>query len=327
MNKIIRNFKRCFITGITGSGGSYLCEHILRRDKKIKIYGSYRSKGYLKTIQKKNKKRVFFYKLDLQNYSQTKKLINKIKPDLIFHLASNADVRGSFDIPKKIIENNNSVTLNLLEAVRTSKIKPVLVVCSTSEVYGVVKKSETPIKESLKMKPVNPYSASKAFQDIVSQVYYSSFGLNIIITRAFSYTNARRTNLFQTAFAKQIINIERGAKNILYHGNLKSIRCILDVDDIMEAYWLAAKKGIIGEIYNIGSTKPVSVGQYLKELIKLSNTKRKIKCKQDPKLLRPIDVTLQIPSNRKFLDHTGWKAKTPFKLTIKKLLKECRQLY
>ena len=237
MNRINRNFKRCFITGITGSGGSYLCEHILRRDKKIKIYGSFRSKGYLKTIQKRNKKRCFFYKLDLQNYSKTKKIINKIKPDLIFHLASNADVRRSFDTPKKIIENNNSVTLNLLEAVRTLKIKPVVVVCSTSEVYGIVKKSETPIKESSKIKPVNPYSASKAFQDIVSQVYYSSFGLNIIITRAFSYTNARRTNLFQTAFAKQIIDIERGNKNILYQGNLKSIRCILDVNDIMEAYW------------------------------------------------------------------------------------------
>ena len=197
--------------------------------------------------------------------------------------------------------------------------------CSTSEVYGIVKKSETPIKESSKIKPVNPYSASKAFQDIVSQVYYSSFGLNIIITRAFSYTNARRTNLFQTAFAKQIIDIERGKKNILYHGNLKSIRCILDVNDIMEAYWLAAKKGIIGEIYNIGSTTPISVGQYLKELIKLSNTK--IKCKQDPKLLRPVDVTLQIPSNRKFSNHTGWKAKIPFRSTIKKLLNECKQLY
>ncbi len=325
MKEINRNFKKCFITGLTGSGGSYLCEHILKRDKKIKIYGSYRTKGYLKFLQKKYKKRVFFYKLNLQSYSKTKKLINKIKPDLIYHLASNADVRGSFDTPKEIIENNNSVTLNLLETVRTLKIKPLVIICSTSEVYGIVKKSETPIKEILKMNPANPYSSSKAFQDIVSQVYRRSFGLDIIITRAFSYTNARRTNLFQTAFAKQIINIERGAKNILSHGNLKSIRCILDVDDIMEAYWLTAKKGVIGEIYNIGGTKPISIGKYLKELIKLS--KMKIKCKQDPNLIRPVDVTLQIPNVRKFSNHTGWKAKTPFKVSMKKLLNECRQLY
>ena len=136
-------------------------------------------------------------------------------------------------------------------------------------------KRETPIKEVLK-RTSNPYSSSKAFQDIVSQVYRRSFGLDIIITRAFSYTNARRTNLFQTAFAKQIINIERGAKNILSHGNLKSIRCILDVDDIMEAYWLTAKKGVIGEIYNIGGTNNIG-WKVFKRLYKLS--KLKIKCK------------------------------------------------
>ena len=327
MKKINRNFKKCFITGLTGSGGSYLCEHILKRDKKIKIYGSYRSKGYLQFIKKKykNKKRVYFDKLNLQSFSNTKKILNKIKPDLIFHLASNADVRGSFDTPKEIIENNNSITLNLLEAVRKLKIKPIVVICSTSEVYGIVKKSDTPIKEVLKMNPANPYGSSKAFQDIVSQVYQRSFGLNIIITRAFSYTNARRTNLFQTAFAKQIISIERGSKNILTHGNLKSVRCILDVEDVMEAYWLTAKKGLIGEIYNIGGKTPITVGKYLNELIKLS--KIKVKCKQDPKLLRPVDVTLQIPDTSKFSKHTGWKPKIPFKVSIKKLLNECRELY
>ena len=320
-----RSFKKCLITGIAGSGGSYLAEYILKKSKKTKIYGFYRSIGYKNFLEKKYKNKIIFFKVDMTNYESVRNKIKYIKPDVIFHLASNADVRGSFDFPINHAYNNNLLTVNLLESVRKSNCNPIIMICSTSEVYGIVKKSETPIKESSKIKPVNPYSASKAFQDIVSQVYYSSFGLNIIITRAFSYTNARRTNLFQTAFAKQIINIERGTKNILYHGNLKSIRCILDVDDIMEAYWLAAKKGIIGEIYNIGSTTPISVGQYLKELIKLSNTK--IKCKQDPKLLRPVDVTLQIPSIRKFSNHTGWKAKTPLRSTIKKNLNECKQLY
>ena len=50
----------------------------------------------------------------------------------------------------------------------------------------------------------------------------------------FSYTNARRNNLFQTSFARQIVNIEKGEKKILTHGNLKSVRCILDISDAME---------------------------------------------------------------------------------------------
>ena len=170
---------------------------------------------------------------------------------------------------------------------------------------------------------MNPYSCSKAFQDIVSQVYFKSFDLRIIITRMFSYTNARRGNLFQTAFAKQISNIEKGKQKILKHGNLNSVRCVLDIYDAMEAYWLTAKRGKIGEIYNIGGNKIISVGEYLKELKKLSNTK--IKTQLDKKLLRPVDVTLQVPSVKKFLKDTRWTPKIPFKKSIKNILNECRK--
>ena len=318
-----RKFKRCLITGITGSGGSYLCEHILSKELKIKIYGTYRSPGYLKYLKNKYKKKIKFYKINLRLYKKLKKIINIIKPDLIYHIASNADVRGSFDIPKEIIENNNSITINLLEAIRTSKINPLIIICSTSEVYGKVKKRDIPIKENKNINPVNPYSASKAFQDIISQVYYKCYGLKIIITRMFSYTNARRNNLFQTSFAKQVVDIERGKKKILKHGNLKSIRCIIDISDAMEAYWLAAKKGKIGKIYNIGGNKIISVGNYLKELKKLS--KAKIITKTDKKLLRPVDVTLQVPSVSLFKKDVKWSPKVGFKESVKKLLNDFRK--
>ena len=318
-----RKFKRCLITGITGSGGSYLCEHILSKEQKIKIYGTYRSPGYLKYLKNKYKKKIKFYKINLRFYKKLKKIINIIKPDLIYHIASNADVRGSFDIPKEIIENNNSITINLLEAIRTSKINPLIIICSTSEVYGKVEKRDIPIKENKNINPVNPYSASKAFQDIISQVYYKCYGLKIIITRMFSYTNARRNNLFQTSFAKQVVDIERGKKKILKHGNLKSIRCIIDISDAMEAYWLAAKKGKIGKIYNIGGNKIISVGNYLKELKKLS--KAKIITKTDKKLLRPVDVTLQVPSVSLFKKDVKWSPKVGFKESVKKLLNDFRK--
>jgi len=315
-----RSFKKCLITGITGSGGSYLAEHILLRDKKIKIFGIYRSSGYKNLLKKK---RVKLIKCDLCNFNQIKKIIKKIKPDLIFHLASNANVRESFNSPKKIIENNNSVTLNLLEAVRLNKENPLIVICSTSEVYGNVKKKDIPIKETNKINPVNPYSVSKAFQDLLSQVYIKSYGLKIIITRMFSYTNARRADLFQTAFAKQIVDIERGEKKVLVHGNLKSVRNIIDTNDAMEAYWLTAKKGKIHEIYNIGGNKIISVENYLKELKRLSFVK--INSKVNKKLMRPIDVTLQIPSTKKFQKHTNWYPKIKFEESIKKLLNSFRK--
>jgi|TARA_Y100000294_G_scaffold177047_1_gene201217 GDP-mannose 4,6-dehydratase len=317
---INRKFKKCLITGITGSGGSYLAEHILLKDKRIKIFGIYRSVGYKKLLQNK---RIELFKVDLCNFYKTQKIINKINPDLIFHLASSANVRESFDFPKKIIENNNTITLNLLEIVRKNKIKPLIIICSTSEVYGKIVKKDAPIKETKNISPVNPYSVSKAFQDLISQVYFKNYGLKIIITRMFSYINARKNYLFQTAFAKQIVDIERGKKKILVHGNLNSIRNIIDIADAMEAYWLTAKRGRLGEIYNISGKKVISVRNYLKELKKLSNIK--IKSKIDKKLMRPVDVTLQISDSKKFIRDTRWSPKISFKESMKKLLYECRK--
>ena len=139
----------------------------------------------------------------------------------------------------------------------------------------------------------------------------------------FSYTNARRYNLFQTAFANQIVKIERGKLNYLKHGNLNSIRTFVDIEDAMDAYWLAATKGKIGEIYNIGGNTIISVKKFLKKLIKLS--KCKIECSLDKSLLRRQDVTLQIPDVRKFNKDTGWKPKINFHDSVKKLLNECRK--
>ena len=269
---INRRFKKCLITGITGSGGSYLAEHILSKDHKIKIFGIYRSIGNKNLLKNK---RIKLFKCDLCDFNKTQKIIKKINPGVIFHLASTANVRDSFNSPRKTIENNNAITLNLLEVIRINKINPLIIVCSTSEVYGQVSRKDVPIKETKNISPVNPYSVSKAFQDMLAQVYFKSYGLKIIITRMFSYINVRKAFLFQTAFARQIVDIERGKKKILTHGNLDSVRNIIDISDAMEAYWLTAKRGRIGEIYNISGEKVISVGNYLKELKKLSSVKIK----------------------------------------------------
>jgi len=319
-----RKFKKCFITGITGSGGSYLAEHIYKKDKQIKLYGSFRSTGYKKILDNKIKN-IDLFKLDLKNYQNVKNKLKKIKPDLIFHLASNADVRGSFDEPIKHTENNNIITVNLLEAIRQLKLKTLIIICSTSEVYGNVSKKNLPITENHPITPINPYAVTKTFQDLMAQVYSKSFNINVIITRMFSYTNARRKNLFQTSFARQIVDIEKAKTNVLKHGNLKSIRTFVDIEDAMEAYWLTAKKGKIGEIYNIGGEKVISVKDFLNTLIKL--TQKKINCKPDKKLFRPKDIGIQISDSSKFKRHTGWKPKINFKKSVDKLLNYCRQNY
>ena len=318
-----RNFKRCLITGVGGSGGSYLAEHILKKSPSTKIFGFYRSIGFSTYLKKKYKSKITLKKVDLRNYKELKKKLKITKPDVIFHLASNADVRNSFFEPIKFSENNNMITINLLEALRQLNSKALVIICSTSEVYGNVPSKDMPIKETQQIAPINPYAVTKVFQDLMSQVYQKTFGLNIIVTRMFSYMNARRNNLFQTAFANQVAAIEQGKLKFLKHGNLKSQRTIIDTDDAMEAYWLAAKKGKIGEIYNICGKQKISIQKFLDKLISFS--KKKIICKLDANLVRPKDIDLQISNFKKFQNDTGWVPKTNLNKSILNLLNECRK--
>ena len=318
-----RIFKKILITGISGSGGSYLAEHILKKKKKLKIYGFYRTKKNLQNLDNVFLKKIITHQIDMNDYSNLKKQIKKINPDLIYHLATHAHVRESFDRPILTTSNNTVITVNLLEAIRKLKIKPLIVICSSSEVYGAVKKKDMPINEKQRIAPINPYAATKSFQDFISQIYHKSFNLKIIITRMFSYTNARNEKLFQTAFAKKVIQIENGEIKKLKHGNLSSVRTILDKDDAMEAYWLTALRGRIGEIYNIGGSKTISVKNFLKELIKLA--KLKINTELDKKLLRPQDIKLQIVNSSKFKKHTGWRPLIGFKSSLQNLLNDCRK--
>ena len=109
---------------------------------------------------------------------------------------------------------------------------------------------------------------------------------------------------------KKFSTIEKGRKKILVHGNLNSTRTIIDTEDAMSAYWLVAKKGKIGDIYNIGGNKKISVGNFLRKLIKKSS--KKIVLKKSKKLIRPKDVTLQIPSSQKFYRDTKLRPKVSF---------------
>ena len=97
------------------------------------------------------------------------------------------------------------------------------------------------INETNPIRPSSPYAVSKVTQDLLGYTYYKSYNLNIIRTRMFTYINPRRSDLFATSFARQIARIEAGLQDTLFHGNLKSIRTLLDVRDAMRAYWLAAK--------------------------------------------------------------------------------------
>ena len=143
----------------------------------------------------------------------------------------------------------------------------------------------------------------------------------------FTHTGPRRGSVFaESAFAKQIAEIEAGIhpSGIVKVGNLDSVRTFSDVRDAVRAYWLLLEKCKPGDVYNIGGTETMTVGQML-EILK-SFSKIDIKHKVDAKLLRPSDVTLQIPDCSKFLKETNWKPRFTVEETLQDLLNYHRQI-
>ena len=117
--------------------------------------------------------------------------------------------------------------------------------------------------------------------------------------------------------------IELGLQDELVHGNLKSVRTLIDVRDAMAAYWAAIDHCVPGEAYNIGGKTSIEVGEFLEILC--SKSTASFPCRVDSKLLRPTDVTLQIPNTEKFTRVTGWTPRYDFEESIDLLLEYWRQ--
>jgi len=323
MIRLKRTFKTALITGISGSGGSYLADFITENHPDIDLHGIARWHTNTKTNLTGFGAKAKVHECDLNDLGAIFRVLEVVKPDVIFHLASHANVKTSFDTPIAVVQNNVNCTLNLYDAIRTLDIDPVFQLCSTSEVYGQVDPKNVPISETCPINPVSPYAVSKTTQDLLAYSYFESFGIKVIRTRMFAYINPRRADLFATSFATQVARIEVGLQRELLHGNLESTRTLIDVRDAMAAYWLAVEYCEFGEVYNIGGNTVITVGEFLTKLQALA--KSEIPARQDPKLLRPTDVTLQIPNINKFKQATNWTAKYTFEESVQYLLDECRK--
>lgn len=311
-----------FITGIGGSGASYLVEYILNNHPDVEIHGN--TRWHSGTTQKNLeivKNKITIHESDLLDLPSVIRILRKIKPTKIFNLASHANVRVCFDTPIAVLQNNVLLMINLLEAIRLECPDTILQQCSTSEVYGTPK--TIPIYEDHPITPINPYAVSKDTQEKLCYAYNKAWKLKVVITRAFAYINPRRRGLFATDFANQIAEIEIGKKDILYHGNLDSVRTLMDVRDMVRAYWMASEKCEYANPYNIGDANPISVGEFLDKLCTYS--KVKIKCEKNSGLLRPIDMTNQVCNTNQFDTLTGFKPKYTLNESIEWLLGEVRK--
>lgn len=310
------------VAGANGAAGSYLCEYIVNEHPEVQCHGlrRWRSTSHSNNIAS-IKDKLIMHECDLLDLSSVVRILREIKPVKIFNLAAHANVRAAFETPLSVLENNMMSTANLLEGIRLECPDCIYVHCSSSEVYGNPR--ETPITENHRRMPVNVYASSKLCQESLSYCYWMSYKIKTVITRAFAYICPRRLEIFSTSFAKQVIRIEQGKQDVLKHGNLDSLRTLIDARDIVRAYWIASEKCEYGVPYNIGGEHIISVRQFLDLMV--NQAKVPIKCVQDPTLLRPTDVTNQLVDATKFNDLTGFRLKYSIDESIEWLLEECRE--
>lgn len=312
---------KALITGITGFVGSHLAEYIISNHAETEIFGTKRWRSPKDNIRGILDK-IHLHDCDLRDLSSLIAVLNEVKPDFIFHLAAQSFVTSSFLAPVDTLECNVIGTTNLLEAIRITKIDPLIHICSSSEVYGQVTKDDLPIREDCPLRPVSPYAVSKVGEDMVAFMYWKAYGLKTIRTRMFTHSGARRGEVFvDSFFAQQIAKIELGLqKPILRVGNLDSVRTFADVRDTVRAYWLLLQKCAPGEVYNIGGDKTMTIREMLDRLLTLTTYKNKIQIVVDKSLIRPADVTLQIPSAEKFKTETNWQPVIPYDQTLQDML-------
>jgi len=310
---------RVLITGITGMVGSHLADYILAHHPSTEIHGLVRWRSPIDNIRH-IQSRVVLHHAELRDLNSLVLLLASVRPDRIFHLAAQSYVSSSFSAPADTIHTNVIGTTNLLDAVRISQIHPRVHICSSSEVYGQVTEDELPIRETNPFRPASPYAVSKVGEDLIGLQYFLSYGLMTLRTRMFTHTGPRRGDVFaESAFARQIAEIEAGVRpNPMKVGNLHSVRTFADVRDAVRAYWLLLEKCPAGEVYNIGGERTMTIGEML-DMLK-SMARCKIEHEVDPDLLRPSDVTLQIPDTSKFRAATGWRPQIPLEDTLRDLL-------
>ena len=316
---------RYLITGITGFVGPHLANLLI--EKGDEIWGFVRAANGREDdirdiVPDRNFQKLNFVYGDFYDYDSCVTAIKAAKFDGVYHLGAQSHPPTSFADPRGTFLANATGTVNLAEAIRSVSSQTRMLFCSTSEVYGAPLESQGPINESFPIAPVNPYAVSKAAADLYVRERAVSEKLAFFVTRAFSHTGPRRGRRFSIASdVYQVVRILKGFQEpVIKVGTLSSKRVVMDVRDIARAYDLLMHKGIPGEAYNIGGDEVFTMGELLDQLIEMTGLKGKVQKEVDPKLVRPIDIPVQICDSRKFRDLTGFKPEIQIRKTLADLV-------
>lgn len=270
---------RILLTGCSGFLASHLLK-LLQREDRNKIFGITEVPGF-------SYPDVEVFQVDIRRREDIAHVLGIIRPDVTFHLAAVANVGFAWKNPQLTYDVNFMGTSNLLEALQASAPGSRLVLMSSAEVYQTG--GEAPIAENNPTVCQNPYALSKLAMEMLGDLYWRAFAMNVCKIRAFNFTGPGQDDKFVASdFANQIARIERGERPpVLRVGNLAAVRDFSDVRDVARYLQVIGGKSAGGEVFNLCSGRAYSIRQVLDIL--LAQARVQIRVEVDAGKFRPLD--------------------------------------
>jgi GDP-4-dehydro-6-deoxy-D-mannose reductase len=292
---------RAYITGSSGFVGGWLSEHLQSSGDEV-----------LKADTE----------VDVTDPEAIGESIVTAAPDVVYHLAALAHVGRSWSNPAETLRVNTIGTLNVLQAAARCEPIPRVMVVSSAEVYGNAAGSE-PVRETAALRPVTPYAASKVGAEFVGIQAWLGQGVPVIRIRPFNHLGpGQSADFVVAALARRVVEAEQAGGGQVAVGNLQARRDFTDVRDVVRAYRLLAEKGAPGEVYNVATGQSVSIAEVATQLGELARAP--VGLRQDPDLVRPVDVPVFLGDASLLRATTGWSPEVPFSTTLEDVLEHWR---
>ena len=308
--------KKALITGITGQDGSYLTELLLA--KGYEVHGIIRRTaapylGQLEQVYAEpyfNSDRLALHHGDLSDAGSLKRLLDKIRPDEVYNLAAQSDVRISFDIPGYTADITATGVARLLEAIHESGLRPRFYQASSSEMFGKVR--AMPQNELTPFHPRSPYACAKVYAFWITVNYRESYGLHASNGILFNHESPRRGENFVTRkITRAIARIKAGSQDKLFMGNLEAKRDWGYAREYVEAMWLMLQQPEPDD-YVVATGETHSVKEFLELAFDHVGLAWKKHVEIDPKFYRPAEVDQLVGDAAKAQTKLGWKPKIKF---------------
>jgi GDP-4-dehydro-6-deoxy-D-mannose reductase len=292
---------RAYITGGAGFVGQWLSEHL--RDAGDVVEAS---------------------EVDVTDAAVLRDAITAARPDAVYHLAAVTSVGDSWDAPQRTFEVNATGTLNLLEAARSLRDPPLVLLVCSAEVYGRVGPDALPLTEESPLRPVSPYAASKVAAEFLGLQAFLAHQLPVIRVRAFNHIGPGQSPAFVvSSLARQIAEACLRGGGVVHVGNLTPERDFTDVRDVVRAYRLLVERGVPGEVYNVCSGASVSVSEIAERLLAMAGTE--VRLEVDPERVRAVEVPVLRGDPSRLVAATGLERLYPLEQTLGDALEAWRK--